>query len=313
METERHIERICVFGVGGVGGYFGGSIVHALSLSEGPNPETYFIARGEHLQAIREHGLLLETSAHGRVVCRPTLATDSMADIPVPDLVLLCVKSYGLDAATRQIRAHMSEDTVILPLLNGVDVYERLRATIDRGIVLPACVYVGTHIERPGMVVQGGGDGVIIFGPDPRCPDVMPHGLRELLDSTGIAYRYADDPYPAIWEKYLFIASLGLVTAASGKTLDAVLADSELRADVVGIMREVESLAECEGVILPEGAVQVALARADGFPPGAQTSFQRDVERGGDNEKDLFAGTILRLGKRHGIATPTTERIASSL
>ena len=97
-----------------------------------------------------------------------------MKDLPVPDVVLLCVKGYGLDEALRQIAAHSHDGTVVIPLLNGIDIHERIRAQLPNTRVLPACVFVGTHVDRPGVISQAGGDGVIFLGGDPDDPGFVP-------------------------------------------------------------------------------------------------------------------------------------------
>jgi 2-dehydropantoate 2-reductase len=174
--------------------------------------------------------------------------------------------------------------------------------------VLPACVFVGTHLDGPGVVEQAGGDGVIYLGSDPDHPDVVPVRLLSLLEDAGIRYRWFDDPRPAIWKKFVFISAFGLVTAASGRTLGGVLADAQLLEHVRGIMSEVVGLASREGVGLDPDVISDALAKAAEFPPDTKTSFQRDVEAGRQDEGDLFGGTIIRLGKQLGVPTPTTER-----
>src|SRR5688500_4686710 len=145
------IQNVAVIGVGGVGGYFGGK------LCQKPDLNISFIARGEHLRTIQRDGLLLSTEAEGDLVCKPTLATDQITSLPRQDLILLCVKEFDLSAVLIELKPLISMQTIILPLLNGMDVYERIRRIISTAIVLPACVYVGTHIERPGKVNQRGG------------------------------------------------------------------------------------------------------------------------------------------------------------
>ncbi|MBU4318785.1 MAG: hypothetical protein KKF30_16120 [Proteobacteria bacterium] len=160
------IKKVCVFGVGGVGGYFGAKIAACLSNTPKKEAEVFFIARGEHLKVIRAHGITLVTPDKTIQAC-PALATDEPDQIPDPDLILLCVKGYDLENALNAIRLRVQSHTLVLALLNGVDIYDRIRAVLTTGIVLPACVYVGTHIFQPGVIHQSGGDGRILFGPDP--------------------------------------------------------------------------------------------------------------------------------------------------
>lgn len=303
--------NIMVFGVGGVGGYFGGLLAAVFAGSS--TASVSFIARGEHLRVIRDQGLTL--MAEERTLnCRPALATDDAREAPAPGLVLLCVKGYDLDAALAALAPLVRADTVVLPLLNGVDVAVRVKARLHASVVLPACVYVGTHLERPGVVVQKGGDARILTGPDPARTSWSPVRLLSLFSDAGIRCQWLDDPRPEIWKKFLFIAAYGLATAASGLSLDRVYEDPQWSVKTLAAMREIAQIARAENVHLPGDAVEAAYGLATGFPPGTKTSFQRDVEQPGRrHEGDLFAGTILTLGRRHGIPTPAAENLAAMI
>lgn len=306
--NHDNASHLCVFGVGGVGGYFGGKIAAYVAEQHAAGWNVHFVARGEHLAQIKRDGLILNTPG-SRLVCWPQTAAESMDALPEPDVVLLCVKSYGLTQALEQIAAHCHENTVVIPLLNGIDIHERTREHLHDGLVLPSCVFVGTHVSAPGVISQEGGDGIIFMGADPDHPEVVPEGLLQLLGNAGIDYRWFTDSRQALWEKYLFIAAFGLVTAASARTLKGVLADTELTHEVKGIMTEVVALADHEGIVLGPQAVQAAVEKAEQFPVGTKTSLQRDVEAGRAHEGDLFGGTIVRLGIQYGIPTPFTRRV----
>jgi 2-dehydropantoate 2-reductase len=311
MTTEQDVLHLAVLGVGGVGGYFGGSMAAA---AEGRDLgwAVHFIARGDHLTALQEGGLTLD-AAGVRTVCTPASAVGMLAEAPVPDVVLLCVKGYDLDGAACQVAAHRHEGTVVVPLLNGVDVYERIRRVVPTGPVLPACALVGTNLEAPGLVKQVGDPGRVFLGADPAHPGDAPEAFLRLLEASSMDYRWFDDARPAIWEKFLFISAFGLVTATSGRSVGEVLADAGAMSDIAGIMSEVLELAAREGVDLPADAAEAALAKARAFPFETRTSLQRDVEAGRRHEGDLFGGGILRLAERHGIDTPCTRRVYARL
>lgn len=305
-------KTIGIIGVGGVGGYFGGKLCHFAANQD--NLDVCFVARGKHLACIRESGLLLSTADEGDIICRPTMATDNCNALPQLDYCLLCVKEYDLRNVLRQLQSKISPNTLIVPLLNGIDIYERVREMVDQGIVFPACVYVGTHIERPGKVTQMGGACKILLGRDPHHPEVNAGPLLELFDQGQIKYEWLDDPYPEIWKKYVFIAAFGLVTARYDKCLGQIMESEELRRQTQDIMKEIVSLAKAKGVELPPEVVGESLAKADNFPYETKTSFQRDYELANKpDERDLFGGTILRLGTALGISTPTTEHLHRAL
>jgi 2-dehydropantoate 2-reductase len=310
MNQQSEIKRICIYGTGGVGGFFGGQMTYNLKQAD-KSTEIYFISRGEHLKKIQEEGLTLITPQKS-IVAYPTAATNNFENLKTPDLILICVKEYDLDEAVHKISKNMDESTIILPLLNGIDIYHRIREKISKGVILPSCVYVGTHIEKPGVVHQNGGDGIIIFGNDPECSDFDINVVIELLKKLNINYKFQKDPFPAIWEKYIFIASFGLVSAAYNKTLGEIMENQELKDYIKGIMEEIVFLAELEGVKLKKTIVEESLKKGNNFPYETTTSYHKDVETiGKKNEGDLFGGTIIRLGKQYGVKTPFTRKMYS--
>jgi 2-dehydropantoate 2-reductase len=302
--------NVAVIGTGGVGGYFGGLLTQLLPVIDGL--KIYFIARNRHLHEIRQSGLLLDTD-RGEYICKPTMATSNIPELPELDLCLICVKSYSLDEVLAQLKPKINRSTLVLPLLNGVDIYERIRSVVHDGIVFPSCVYVGTYIERAGKVTQRGGASTIIFGKDPENP-ITPHLLFNMFDRAGIKYKWTGDPYTEIWSKFLFIASFGLVTANSGRTIGEVLGSNELTADVKGIMNEVVEIALKKHVPLPATIIEDTFTKAKSFPYETKTSFQRDYETADKaDERDIFGGTIIRLGKQLGTRTAFTEKIYNSI
>jgi len=108
--------RTAIFGAGGVGGYFGGLLAQA-------GHEVSFIARGEHLRALQEAGLRVN-SVNGDFTIRPARATDTPAEIGPVDYVVVAVKQYSLREAAPQIRPLVGPETTVVPLLNGVDAHQ---------------------------------------------------------------------------------------------------------------------------------------------------------------------------------------------
>jgi 2-dehydropantoate 2-reductase len=298
--------NIAVIGVGGVGGYFGGKLTQLLN--DDPDMRIFFIARGNHLEEIRKNGLLLDTDER-QIICKPTLATDDISELPLLDLCLIGVKSYDLEDILIRLRPKITGLTVILPLLNGVDIYERIRSIIGNGNVLPSSVYVGTHIEKPGKVTQRGGFCTIVFGNDPKKENDITF-VTDTLKRANIRFSLSENPYVEIWGKFIFIASFGLVTACFDKTIGEVLESEELSSHVKKIMKEIVDIANAKRIPLPPSIIDESFTKARSFPLGTKTSFQRDYEiPGKKDERDLFGGAIIRMGEQLGINTETTEMI----
>jgi len=305
---------VCLIGVGGVGGYFGGKLAHTFSSNPDSSVNIFFVARGKHLEAIKKNGLVLKSPEFGSMTCRPKLATERISDLPEIDIFLIAVKGYDLAGVAVSIRNQIKENTVLIPLLNGADIQERLRNKIKTGIILPACVYISSYVEEPGVVVHIGKPGKIIFGRDQDHPDTIPNEIFKVFEKSSIDYEWKDDANPAIWEKYIFIASLGLISACYNRTLGEILEEPSLKEEVIGIMNEIYSIVLKKNIRLPDEIVDLSLKKAAMFPRDTQTSLQRDIhQKKGKNELELFGGTIIDLGKKLGIPTPTTKKIYREL
>jgi len=309
---SKIIKSVCVYGIGGVGGYLGGRIAHEISKGNCAI-EVYFIGRGEHLKAVQQHGLNLIID-NEEFFCFPNIATDNIRHIPTPDLYLLCVKGYDLDNAVISISKNVFADTIVLPLLNGVDIYERIRTSLQKAIVSPACVYVSSSIEKPGTIRQRGPEGHIVFGKDPKHLGYNYEYLIKFFNEMGISNTWYDNPYPAIWEKYIFITAFSLMTAYSGKTIRAVLADDKLKNMTENIMKEVVLVGKTNNIDFKQDVVEKTLQKAHNFPYETKTSFQRDYEKGNTrNEGEIFGGTLIRLAKEHNISIPTITKVYGEL
>jgi 2-dehydropantoate 2-reductase len=307
-------QHILVYGIGGVGGYFGGLLAHGINGGPAGGTQVHFIARGEHLRAIQEKGLILKTADGQTLRCIPNTASDDPTPLPMVDLVLLCVKGYDLSGALHAIRDKVTPSTVILPLMNGADVADRVRGQLDRGIILPTCVYVSSRITAPGEVTQMGPAGRILTGNRTGRRDLYPEDLLMLALKAGWNVEWLEKPEEAVWKKYLFIAPFALVTASRDLTIGGVLKDPEARKELLAVMDEVMAVSASRGVLLSEEVRETTLQTAAAFPEETKTSFQRDVESGrGRNERDLLGDTLVRFGREEGIPTPVIEKILDKL
>ena len=309
---SKTINNVCIYGIGGVGGYFGGIIAHKL-MKVNRKKQVFFIGRGKHLEAVQQYGLHLITDKE-KFHCIPNIATDKVRHIPIPDLYLLCVKGYDLDGAVLEIAKNIHKGTIILPLLNGVDIYDRIRNRLKRGIVLPACVYISSNIEKSGIVRQRGPAGHIVFGKDPKYPDKQYHELMEFLTQMGISHAWSDNTYSAIWTKYVFIAAFSLMTAYTGKTVGEVLLDEKLYKMTESIMQEVVLVGKAKQIDLDQAVIEKTIRKAREFPYETKTSFQRDYEKKDTkNEGDIFGGTLIQLAKKCNVSIPVTTKVYEAL
>jgi len=302
--------KAIVVGIGGVGGYYGVKLARAYESSV--EHEVVFIARGRHLEAIEERGLVVRTKDEGTWTARPALATGDPAKAGTADIILFCVKGYDLEETAKSMLPCINDDTVSIPLLNGTDNPERLSRVIKKGHVLNGCVYISSVRTAPGEVTQVGGPCTLFFGPEKGAADpYLP--VETFLKNAGVKASLLEDITVVIWSKYLFVGPLGGVTSLFGEPVGAVLENDRHRSMLEGMMKEVESVARALNVALPEDIVERSMKMAGDFPFETKTSIQLDFERSNQTELETFVGFIVKKSKYLGIETPLHNQVYLSL
>ncbi len=298
--------KIAVVGAGGVGGYFGGLLAHA-------GHDVAFIARGPHLQAIREHGLHVTSSSHGEFTLRPVQAEEDPARLGPVDYVIVAVKTYQLEAAAPTLKPLIGPETAVVPLLNGVTAHEVLRRHLPRPAVVGGLCAVFSQIESPGVVRMAGNTKTVVVGELDGPPSERLDRLVDLWKGEGIQASQSGDILAALWTKFLFIASTGGVTSLARVPVSGVRSLPQTRELLTEAFREVEAVARSLDVRLAPDVVEKTLTMVDGLEPQVTTSMQRDVAAGRAFELEAFSGTVARLGRERNVPTPVHEAIYALL
>ncbi|MDQ0065204.1 ketopantoate reductase family protein [Chryseobacterium lathyri] len=305
-------KHIAVLGLGGVGGYFGFKINQENEASK--NYKISFVARGETYRKVKENGLVLLSPEHSVNHTFPDALEQHISDVKDPDLVLICVKEYDLENICRQLKEIISKDTVLLPMMNGADIYERIRKIIPGNIILPTCLYVASHIKEKGIVEHKGKAGKMIVGRDPEHFSADVDWIVDVLKTSKIDFDFKDNSVTDIWTKYIFIASFGLVTAKHNSSIGTVCRDEGQRTEASEIMKEIKMIADKKRIALDEDIIQKTFEKAATFPFETPTSLQLDINSGKENnELELLGGAVLNFGKELSIQTPFTQKIYNEL
>jgi 2-dehydropantoate 2-reductase len=283
--------KIAIVGAGGVGGYLGGLLAVA-------GHEVALVARGEHLRAIREHGLSVR-SVHGDFEVRPALVTDAPAEFGTAEMVVIAVKTYDTDAAAEAAQPIVGPTTTVIPLQNGVDAAARLAPHFgDR--VLPGAAWIVASIERPGVIRQESQVRHFVIGEVDGRETARLEKVREAIASSGCSAETSNDIDRVLWLKLLFIASIG---APVGRILEVPESRELLRR----AMAEVEAVARAKGIPLEDDATERGMVFAGKLEPAATSSMARDVAAGRRSEHDALCGMVVRCGRKHGVPTPVHE------
>jgi 2-dehydropantoate 2-reductase len=294
--------KIAVMGSGGLGGLYGGRLAHA-------GYDVTFIARGAHLSAMKEQGLLIENDEQGEVrVARPNV-TDDPAAVGVVDYVLLAVKLWDTDAAVSAIRPMVGPRTVVISLQNGVIKDDILRREFGEDAVVGAVAYVATHVARPGVIRQTGSMQRLILGEydgqqSPRAQQLLDAMLR-----AGIQAAISDDIRRTIWEKYVFLVGLSGTTATMRSTIGPIRQNAQSRAFLYDLLKETVAVGRAHGVRLPSDYADDRLAFLDTVPATMTSSMHHDLEKGNRLEVAWLSGGVVELGRAVNVATPANRAV----
>ncbi|TVR73705.1 MAG: 2-dehydropantoate 2-reductase [Spirochaetaceae bacterium] len=300
--------RIAVFGTGGVGGYFGGRLAEA-------GQDVTFIARGEHLAAIRRGGLrVASTEGDFSIPAGVVRATDSPAEVGPVDVVILGVKTWQVPEAAEAIRPMVGPETVVLPLENGVEASDVLVAALGPEPVLGGLCAIVAMLEGPGRIRHAGVAPVVRFGELDNSRTERVEALRKAFARCkGVTVDVPDDIESAIWKKFVFISAWSSVGSVTRAPIGVIRTLPESRQLLHTVLAEAIALGRARGVQLPDDMQESTVAFYDATDPGNTASMQRDVAAGKPSELESQTGAIVRLGAESGIDTPAARFIYSAL
>ena len=296
--------RILVYGAGAVGGFFGGLLAHA-------GEDVRFVARGAQREVLQTSGLTIESRLRGTIVIPSVAVSDSAATGGSVDLILVCVKTQQMTGILDDLAAAVGEQTVIVPLQNGVEADEQLATRFPHATVLPAVVYVGATLDAPGTVSHVAAGTIGIGANRERDTAVLP-AVRDLLARTGQPIHISNDIQRERWHKLMWNAAFNSVSAITGRLPAELVSQPDTRALVLAIMNEVLDVGRACGVDLRQEDIDRHIAWTESAT-GLRTSTMVDRERGRAMESDGLVGVIVRKGQFTGVPTPCSAVVYALL
>jgi 2-dehydropantoate 2-reductase len=299
--------KFAIFGTGGVGGYFGGRLAEA-------GEDVTFIARGEHLAAIRKNGLAVESLA-GNFRVLPAKATDDPASIGPVDAVVVAVKAWDVKAAAAAMRPLVGPETVVIPLENGVEAPEELAAVLGARPVLGGLCKIVAYISAPGVVRHAGVEPSLAFGEMDGTETGRVRRLRTVFRrAKGVTVEEPRDIRVALWQKFVFIAAFSGVGSVTRSNAGAIRSAPETHGMLRDCMRETQEVGRARGVALGPDTFEKTMAFFDhSLPEDATSSMQRDIQEGRPSELEYQTGAIVRLGRAAGVPTPVNALLYAAL
>lgn len=297
--------RFAIFGTGGAGGRFGAFLANA-------GEDVVFIARGEHLQAIRKQGLRVETSEKNLLI-NPAHATNDPEEVGIVDAVILGVKTWQVKNAARAMMPMIGPKTVVLPLQNGVETAEELAEALGKEHVLGSLCATLSWIVAPGHIRSIGNLHFIRFGELDNASSERTQRLLEIFNRADIHAEVPSDIQAALWEKFLFVVSFGGVGAVTRAPIGALRSLPETRQMLEGCMLEILEVSRARQIALVDGIIERSMGIIDNLESAGTTSLHRDIVAGKPSELEAWNGAVVRIARQEGVPTPLHQFIYHSL
>jgi len=297
--------NIVVYGVGGVGGFFGGKLAQA-------GNHITFIARGKQLEALKANGLTVK-SIDGDFNITNTNATNDLEVIKQADVVFLAVKSWQVEEIGKKLSVLLRKEAVVIPLQNGADNAEKLLMSLPKNQVLGGLCRIISKIESPGVINHFAFNPQIIFGElhNEKTDRVLK--IQSLFTNAGVQCIVPDNIQVAIWTKFLFITMISGLGALTRAETGVLREDEYLRNMMQETANEIVQIANEKGVGINQKTIEKAFAAVDKQAYHTTASMQRDMMEGRPSELENFNGYIVKEGLKMGIATPVNSFIYHSL
>ena len=223
------------------------------------------------------------------------------ATLPISvDVLWIATKTYQLETA---LQAVQSSPRYIVPLLNGVDHVEVLRAHFGRDSVLPATIAVEAERIAPGQFVQR--SSFVNLNVVASGEQVLGATVARLRDLE-FTCRFIQNEQTLLWSKLCFLGPFALVTSASGMDKGEIYAEAEWKSKLSAAMAEACAVAKASGAEVDAAQIQ---AIYDGLPSGIRSSMQKDLASRRQLELDAIGGPMVRGGERYGINVSTTAAL----
>ena len=298
--------RVMMMGSGGVGGFVGAGLFDT-------GHDVTFVARGAHLEAIREHGLCMLSEDGSRRFLQVD-AVERPADAGATfDLVVFAVKAYDTQSAAELLVPAVGDETAVLTLQNGIDSVPMLSSVLGAEHLIGGATWLTAHIAEPGVIeYQDALVRAAIGEPGGGISDRV-ETVAEALRGCGIETEVSDDITRILWSKIVLLSVHGGMSAACQLPLGDILSTEGME-DVYRLMfNEAASVGRALGVELPESTSDDLVALLQSAPADNTTSLQVDFGHQRRVELEYLTGAVVRRGREAGVLTPALEAIYLSL
>ena len=296
----NEIKNILICGLGAIGS------IYAEKISEFDNTNLKILVDENRLKKYSNNPIIYNNKTLNLTYTLPDTTSYKA------DLILISTKADGLMWACENIRNFIHENTIILPLLNGIESEEILAKLYGWNRVLNAYVICHSSMRNQNYITHDGINTIFFGTKFPQYQNNI-QTLKKYFDKVGINYETPNDIVYSQWKKFALNACANPLTAIYGFTFGEALKNKKFMTESIEIIKEVQQIAKAEGVNNTENLLKDTLEALNSMLPEGKTSMLQDIEAGKKTEIDIFSGTIIKLGKKHNIPTPFNEKVLNKI
>ncbi len=288
--------RIMVIGIGGVGGYMA-------SLLSKHYQDVTLVARGERYESLKQNGLSLSSDLHGDFTTHPNVV-DEPLKAGKQDYIFICVKNYSLREVLEQIKPCIKDDTIIIPVLNGVNHGEICEEVLAKGYVVNSLIYIVSFFKEDYSIVQQGETAYLYVG---GKHEEKNQRVCDLMNEASIDCALSDYIERELWTKYILNCAYNTLTAYYNCTNIEIKVSNIRCHEYKELLKEAYNVALAKGIILDENLVEKHYNEIlYNQPENATSSLSRDIQKHRRNELETFSGYLVEEAKKYGVSVPQT-------
>ncbi len=298
--------KIGIIGVGGVGGYVGAKLIQK------DLAKISLFARGKHYEAIKNSGLKIKDVKDEFVVLPKSLINSKNDEShEIFDVIFITTKSYSFKEISKALNQHSNEDTLIIPLSNGVNHKVELSRYVQKGIVLDGCIYILSNIKEPGYIHKKALTFYLVFGDSNNRFQGKLQKLADILNESGLKSKLSQNIEYDCWTKYLLISSFATLTSYFEKPMGYIL--EEKMSLLREVLDEITMVANASHIDIGQKEKDQVIKQVQNVSYNSKTSMQIDFESSNKTELESLTGYIVHTAKELGLEIKNMDNMYNEL
>ncbi len=296
--------NIAVVGLGGVGGFIACMLAKKYDITT--------VVRGERGNIYRQKGINFISDIYGNCVVRPKYITDDARKLQKQDIIFLSVKNYSLKEACSQLKNAVDENTVVVPVINGVEPGNVVRNELKTNRVVDSLIYLIGYITEDLSIRQLDNVADIFVGTYGDNEEDAKK-VNDILVSVGIRSNYSENIEKEIWKKYILNCAYNVETAYYDNTIGQLREDETKTREYLALVDEAYKVAKAKNIAIEVNEIEYIKNKFFEYDYDATSSLQRDIRAGKRCETDIFGKYLVEQAHLLNISVPISEKMYEGL